>query len=232
MSFLGRLVMRSAVCAVAVVVVAGLPSSSVAQTGAFTDSRDGKTYKTVKIGKQTWMARNLDYAPDSGKPWSFTAQNLEDVPDSGKSWCYNDSASYCKKYGRLYDWETAKAVCPDGWKLPDTSDWDMLGTGQELKSKRGWGGRGNGIDKYGFSALPGGNFDASTNRFDDVEYSGYWWTASEEEDSKYHEGEAISDMMCSIFSFESLYSGHVRYTIRGHKKGNGLSVRCVQDVKK
>jgi len=211
LSFLGSSVMRSAVCAVAVVVLAGLPSSSVAQTGAFTDSRDGKTYKTVKIGKQTWMARNLDFATDSG------------------SWCYNDSASYCAKYGRLYTWETAKAVCPDGWKLPDTSDWDMLGTGHELKSKSGWvgfvGGRGNGIDKYGFSALPGGSRDITYNRFKDVGLSGYWWTASEKN------GSAWLVMMCSIFSYENLNSGYVRYMFCTDK-GDGLSVRCVRDVKK
>jgi len=74
------------------------------------DKRDGKTYKTVEIGKRIWMVENLNYRP---------------LSDS--SWCYRDSDSYCDKYGRLYDWENAMTVCPQGWKLPSLRDWDILG---------------------------------------------------------------------------------------------------------
>jgi len=55
--------------------------------------------------------------PD-GKTWM--TENLSKTTDG--SWCYNNSADSCNKYGRLYDWETANTVCPNGWKLPDTAE--------------------------------------------------------------------------------------------------------------
>src|SRR5215469_10890371 len=87
--------------------------------GSFTDSRDSKTYRTVVIGTQTWMAENLNYNATGSK-------------------CYNDSTQYCDLYGRLYDWTTAMAgvssssanpsgvlgICPVGWHLPSDAEWN------------------------------------------------------------------------------------------------------------
>jgi len=38
------------------------------------------------------------------------AENLNFEAEGSR--CYNDSIAYCKKYGRLYNWETAMEVCP------------------------------------------------------------------------------------------------------------------------
>jgi len=147
------------------------------QKGTLTDTRDGKVYKTVKICEQTWMAENLNYEAEDSK-------------------CYGNKPANCKKYGRMYNWETALKVCPDGWHLPNNAEWDKLyrfadgtsGTkrpymsktaGKFLKAKSGWkseeGKSGNGEDKYGFSALPGGlgNTDGSFSDF-----GAYWWSSS------------------------------------------------------
>ena len=91
--------------------------SDLSNLSIITDSRDGKNYRTIKIGNQTWMAENLNYE----KP----TKNLHIIYPE-KSYCYNDSASYCAKYGRLYPWTETKYACPDGFHLPDSSEWTTL----------------------------------------------------------------------------------------------------------
>ncbi len=195
----------------AVLVVGVFVYTAAAQTKeTFTDSRDGYKYKTVKIGGKTWMAQNLNY-------------------QTGSSWCYGGDNSNCAKYGRLYDWNTAKAVCPTGFHLPSRQEWVSLakaagGTGdygdggtagKKLKARSGWTDNGNGTDAYGFSALPGGYRDIADGSFDMVGGLGYWWTATEYSSGKaYYRG--MSDNYGDV---------HEVYA----DKGNGFSVRCIAD---
>jgi uncharacterized protein (TIGR02145 family) len=128
------------------------------RTGTFTDTRDGKVYKTVKIGDQIWFAENLSFKADSG------------------CWAYDDNEKFATIYGYLYSFRTAEKVCPKGWHLPTDAEWkqliDYLGgdsiAGAKLKSVHGWNSKSPGlfgttIDPFklannssGFSALPGG----------------------------------------------------------------------------
>jgi uncharacterized protein (TIGR02145 family) len=176
------------------------------QKGTFKDARDGKTYKTTKIGEQVWMAENLDYKTSSG------------------SWGFGNSAYECDKCGRLYDWNTAITACPSGWHLPSRQEWHTLVTtvgsnaGTKLKAKMCWddvGHRGT-TDNYGFSALncgnrlTGGGFGGG--------YFGYWWTATGD-----NSGKAYYQAMSSDREERELVAD-----IKG-KAGLGLSVRCIQD---
>ena len=138
--------------------------------GTLTDERDGKTYKTVKIGNQTWMAENL---------------NLE----TEESICYEDSPENCEKYGRLYDWNEAthrEGVCPEGWHLPSYAEFEALiettgskaTAGRKLKSTTGWYSDGNGTDAYGFAALPAGFDGFSLDSLNNQGFSANFWTSS------------------------------------------------------
>ncbi|MBQ3779442.1 MAG: fibrobacter succinogenes major paralogous domain-containing protein, partial [Fibrobacter sp.] len=131
--------------------------------GTLTDKRDGQEYKTVKIGKQVWMAENLNYETD-------------------ESYCYNDSAEYCTKYGRLYTWSAALNACPTGWHLPSQNEGMTLyysvggrdTAAKMLKSVNGWNDDGAGTDSFGFSALPVGDRDEFNDYENEGRFAGFW----------------------------------------------------------
>ena len=143
--------------------------------GQLTDSRDGQTYKTVVIGSQTWMAQNLNY-------------------ETSHSYCYNDDASNCAKYGRLYTWTAATTACPSGWHLPSKVEWDTLITavggsktaGKVLKATSGWDSDGNGTDSFGFSALPAGGRGGGGYYYSEGDCADFW--SSTEVDRDYVHG--------------------------------------------
>lgn len=139
---------------------------SVPVTGSFTDSRDGQTYKTVKIGSKTWMSQNLNFKSEG-------------------SACYDNSDENCKRYGRLYAFSSAVKSCPRGWHLPDNDEWTMFkrfiedSDGKEeawvsLKSRDKW----DGSDRYGFDVVPAGK---ATDEFVDLGVSAHFWSATEED---------------------------------------------------
>ena len=184
-------------------------------SGTFTDSRDNQVYNTVTIGTQVWFAQNLNY-------------------QASGSLCYDDDPANCDIYGRLYNWQLAKVVCPVGWHLPGDAEWKQLemqlgmsqpeadsedcrGTdqGKQMKSTSGWANDGNGTNSSGFSALPGGSRNPQ-GFYHDKTGEGVWWTSSEYSS----EGATVrllsyeEDAACR---FESFF------------KTAALSIRCVKD---
>jgi uncharacterized protein (TIGR02145 family) len=191
------------------------------------DSRDGKIYKAVKIGGQTWMAENLNYKVDS-------------------SFCYNDSAEYCEKYGRFYTWAAAmdsvgawsvngkgcgtgkmcsptypvRGVCPEGWHLPTETEWkalfiavgDTSMTGKALKSTSGWTDSGNGTDSFGLSMFPAGNMTVSGN-FVIEGYFAVFCSSTE-----------VDDDYAYVMSLD-----HDNAHLHASYKNAAFSVRCLKD---
>jgi uncharacterized protein (TIGR02145 family) len=106
--------------------------SSYAQvTGTFTDARDGKTYKTVTIGTQMWMAENLKATKyNDGTPIPLAKIDPEWPSNraSGYCWYDNDEAKYKNIYGALYNQFTVSSdkLCPIGWSVPGNEDWKIL----------------------------------------------------------------------------------------------------------
>jgi uncharacterized protein (TIGR02145 family) len=161
------------------------------QTDTFIDFRDGKTYKTVKIGDQWWMAENLAYDTGNGCQ------------------AYENYKSNLEIYGYLYTGNTARTACPSGWHLPSDAEWTKLEvylqnngynydgvettgnsrtthnrTAKSLASLTGWssssveGAVGNTDypefrNKSGFSAIPGGCKQGT--KFSGINTIGYWW---------------------------------------------------------
>ena len=143
----------------------------------FCDERDGNKYVYVKIGYQTWLAENLNYNASNSK-------------------CYENNDENCVTYGRLYNWNTARNVCPIGWHLPSQAEWNVMTAyvgganieGKKLKATSvwNWNSNGNGTDDYGFSALPGGGgyydyYDDHDLLYFFVGEHGDWLSASESE---------------------------------------------------
>jgi len=113
------------------------------------------------------------------------AENLKfETPNSI---CYDDDPNNCKIFGQLYDWETAKTICPDGWRLPNDNDFISLKNFVEAESKcsncAGMVLKANstlwvsnkGTDDFGFTALPGGYYREYTGGFNEnKEVAGFW----------------------------------------------------------
>ena len=158
--------------------------------GTLTDERDGQTYKTIKIGSQTWMAENLNYA------YLEPTENLD-----SSSFCFNNDPAKCDTLGRLYLWSAAmdsagklikpangcgygvycsasgnseaiRGICPAGWHLPSREELDTLAKVGELglMSVSGWLNI-EGVDSVGFSGLPSGYMVKETFLYD---HAAFW----------------------------------------------------------
>ena len=180
-------------------------------------------YTTIEVKdkdySETWMAENVNYKTDD-------------------SYCYNGADKNCKTYGRLYAWDDAQNVCPNGWRMPSLDEWHILfdvvgGTsadnisGKVLKSVEGWkydSPATTGSDKYGFTALPGGLqvYDGGMFMFDGIDTDAVFWTSS----GSGSDGTGPNAVYVRI-SYDK-----VTANISSFLKESRVSVRCIKNVEK
>ncbi|HOX52797.1 MAG TPA: fibrobacter succinogenes major paralogous domain-containing protein [Fibrobacteria bacterium] len=201
----------------------GIPWNPSIAYGKLIDSRDGKVYRTVQIGGQTWMAENLNWA--------------------GAGVCYGNIADNCSKFGRLYTWSQAVAgmagqtivqgVCPTGWHVPSDADWKELertiglapdqveamewrnsaDVGNGLKATTGWDVN-VGTDLYGFRAIPGGYYMFGTE-FRYLGIYGDFWSSTQN-----------SNGQAYVRDFSGPSGGNYRGL---HTQTHGQSIRCLRN---
>ena len=212
------------------------------------DERDGQTYKTIKIGTQTWMAENLNYA--SLQP--------TDRLDS-TSFCYENEPFNCEKDGRLYLWSAVmdsaatwsdngkgcgygvvcsptfpvRGVCPAGWHVPNRDEvmelLDAVGgvdvAGDMLISE--YSGCIDEVDLYGFSFRPTGRKRSEGYYDDDGEY-GYMWTTT---DDYWNSDESVNKDFepFELVAAFSLSKAGGNLGMHGYYKNTGYPVRCIKD---
>ncbi len=153
-----------------------------------------------------------------GKEWTTANLNVSASP----SYCYDDAEANCRRYGRLYTWESAQRVCQSlghGWRLPTDDEWRRM-------AKRYGGVSEDSADKgraaftallsggtSGFNALLGGN--RSDRQYARVAAHGFYWTASDNDSGS-----------APFYNFAK--NGHALHRQPRGEKRMAVSVRCIR----
>ena len=155
-----------------------------------------------------------------GKLW--TTENLNVITD--QSYCYDNAEQNCRRYGRLYTWESAQRACHllgDGWRLPTNDEWqqmakhfggvrdDAADTGKAAYTALLAGG------SAGFDAVMGGRRDLD-GQYARLDAHAFYWTASERDSA-------------TAWFYNFGLGGQILNRHPDGEKQRGLSVRCVKD---
>ncbi len=155
---------------------------------------EGNDYSTIAIGSQTWMAENLrSIKLNDGTPIAYVSNNYSWSTQTtpGYSYFSNDSVTYKKRYGALYNWYTVqtKKICPTGWHVPTDQDWTTLGSSLGIDSIAGGKLKATGTTYWyvpnlyatnstGFSGI-GSGYRFYNGSYNNSGYSATWWSATE-----------------------------------------------------
>ena len=193
------------------------------------------TYKTVKIGTQEWMAEDLkNNTYCNGEPIEEVKKELDwsNLKRAAFVYVQNDKVQY-GAMGKLYNWYAAtdaRNICPCGWHVPTSKEWEVLAnflggstvaglalkaTGT-LQSNTGlWNEPNSATNSSGFSAIP--NAVRSVNGFTFNSVVANWW-ASTPVDVDFAKSVYVQNTKEDFFINDA-----------GLNKPVGIAVRCVKD---
>ena len=211
-------------------------SGTNSSSDSFSDARDGKTYKTIKIGSQIWMAENLQATQyRDGSPIPMLMENKDWTSDTNGAYCYyHHSNRNAKTYGLLYNGAAIlnpKKIAPAGWHIPSDAEWqtliDFLGgdktAGGKLKSDDNnlWNDNTGATNESGFNALPAGMRECHTlvtgitSSYEGLGIRTFFASSTE-----------WGNKLVWTRELQNLNPG----VIRAHGGGfSGISVRCIKD---
>ncbi len=203
---------------------------------------DGNTYKTIVIGKQTWMAENLKttrYNDGTAIPLVTEDATWYYLTKPGYCWYNNDESSYKNLYGAIYNWYAVNTgkLCPKGWHVPNDQEWMTLEVylGMDATEAKilGWRGEDQKVagklksthslwtqpnegatNSSGFNGMPGG-VRLLYGNYKYINGYAYWWCSVEADDT-YGVMRSLSSELVTVF--------------RSHyQKEYGMYIRCIKD---
>ena len=214
-----------------------------------------KTYKTRVINSQVWMAENLNYGEYISDSASYST-----LQSRAQKFCYLNTESNCYTDGGLYQWHTVmgfasscskascsdqissgnhQGICPFGWHVPKSTEWDGLQTylggnsiaGSKMKLKNTgyvlWDTNTYNADTSGFNAFPAGFRSAGSGFVGRATYAFFW--EAKEHNSIQNITEANSIFNISDGYYRELNNNSSALISYFDGKMNGFSVRCVKD---
>ena len=197
----------------------------------FTDGRDGRVYKTVTIGDQTWLAEDLKF--------KFRGSATDTSICLGQS----VNADTCETYGQRYTWlqavnnqdgcvststacspalpDTVQGICPNGWHLPSMREWGKMVVLVRGTTTATYFDKIAFLSRRGYPSAVGGN----ESGLDLVMYGTdcYWWTS-------YDQARAFNITSGAVYNGGGNPITEENYTGYSRTKTNRFAVRCVKDA--
>jgi uncharacterized protein (TIGR02145 family) len=199
----------------------------------------GQTYNTIQIGDQCWMKENLNAGvminsdadqADNDIIEKYCYDNDPANCDAfGGLYQWDEIMQYVMTPG-------TQGICPPGWHIPVDDEWKILegmadskfgigdptwdafwyrghDAGTHLKTTSGWCCSGDGTDKFGYSAKPGGFYSLDSLKFLDQGWGAFYWLSTD----------AFNDSWARELTENSMVYSGVR------KRKNGYSIRCLRN---